>query len=59
MNLRPYQAWTLYGLGHVAMLLFLPHSVWNWMFVKSEEIQGDGPGPWLPPLPQEDTPSDV
>lgn len=53
MNLRPYQAWTLYGLAHFAMLLALPYDVWNGLLMKSEEIQGDGPGPWLPPLPKD------
>lgn len=43
-------SYILFALGHLSMLLFLPHAVWNWFFVKSEEVQGTGPGPWLPPL---------
>ena len=49
--MRRLAAWALYGLGDaISRVMFFGwlYPPYNWLMLKSEIIQGDGPGPWKP-----------
>lgn len=59
-------AWLLYGLGCAVQILVeswlghryeWPYVVYNKILLASDDIQGDGPGPWKPASPSQDTPA--
>lgn len=53
--LRYGLSYALFAMGHlVSLLLNLPggqhtYPVYNWLMTKSNEVQGDGHGPWRAP----------
>lgn len=59
--MRYLLAWVLYSMGDLvtrrALLWVHGYRYYNWLMIKSEMVQGDGPGPWKNP-PEEYDPLD-